>query len=88
PELFLKAEEFVAEGKFAEARSIQKVINDIIIELCSLNGSMYSVIKEVYKLRGLNIGSVRGPLEPVHGEDLHKIEVIKNRIDEAIESYL
>lgn len=84
PELFLKAEEFVASGKFAEARSIQKVINDIIIDLCSLNGSMYSVIKEIYKLRGLNIGTVRGPLEPVTGEDLHKIESIKNRIDEAI----
>jgi N-acetylneuraminate lyase len=88
PELFLKAEEFVAAGKFSEARSIQKVINDIIIELCSLNGSMYSVIKEVYKLRGLNIGSVRGPLEPVTGDDLNKIETIKNMIDEAITKFV
>lgn len=84
PELFLKAEAFVAAGNFSEARSIQRVINDIIIELCSLNGSMYSVIKEIYKIRGLNIGTVRGPLEPVTGEDLNKIEGIKNRIDEAI----
>jgi N-acetylneuraminate lyase len=88
PELFLKAEEFVAAGNFSEARSIQKVINDIIIELCSLNGSMYSVIKEVYKLRGLNIGSVRGPLEPVTGDDLNKIETIKNMIDEAITKFV
>ena len=70
PELFLQAEVFVAAGKFSEAREIQRDINDIIIALCSLNGSMYSVIKEIYKLRGVNIGSVRGPLEPVHGEDL------------------
>ena len=52
PELFLKAEEFVAAGNFSEARKIQHDINDIIIALCSLNGSMYSVIKEIYKLRG------------------------------------
>lgn len=87
PELFLKAEEFVSTGKFTEARKIQRDINDIIIELCSLNGSMYSVIKEIYKLRGINIGSVRGPLEPVSGGDLEKIEGIKNRIDKAILKY-
>ena len=87
PELFLKAEKFVAAGNFTEARSIQKVINDIIIELCSLNGSMYSVIKEIYKQKGINIGTVRGPLEPVSGEDLNKIEDIKNMIDEAITKF-
>lgn len=87
PELFLQAEVFVAAGKFAEAREIQRDINDIIIALCSLNGSMYSVIKEIYKLRGVNIGSVRGPLEPVHGADMEKIEGIKNDIDKAIWKY-
>lgn len=87
PELFLKAEEFVAAGSFAQAREIQRDINDIIIALCSLNGSMYSVIKEILKLRGLNIGSVRGPLEPVTGEDLNKIEEIKQMIDNAILKY-
>ena len=87
PELFLMAEEFVASGNFLEARRIQKDINDIIIALCSLNGSMYDVIKKVYKLRGVNIGSVRGPLEPVTGEDLNKIEGIKNMIDEAIQKF-
>lgn len=87
PELFLKAEEFVSAGNFSEARKIQHDINDIIIALCSLNGSMYSVIKEIYKLRGVNIGSVRGPLEPVSGEDIEKVEGIKNRIDEVIMKY-
>jgi len=87
PELYLKAEEFVSVGNFSEARKIQHDINDIIIALCSLNGSMYSVIKEIYKLRGINIGSVRGPLEPVSGEDFEKIEGIKIRIDEVIIKY-
>ena len=87
PELFLKAEEFVRAGKFSEARKIQHEINEIIIALCSLNGSMYSVIKEIYKQRGVNIGSVRGPLEPVSGTDLEKIERIKTKIDETILMY-
>lgn len=87
PELFLKAEEFVSSGNFGQARKIQRDINDIIIALCSLNGSMYSVIKEILKLKGVNIGSVRGPLEPVTGEDLSKIEGIKELIDKAILKY-
>lgn len=87
PELFLKAEAFVAVGNFSAARSIQQDINDLIIALCSLNGSMYAVIKEICKLSGINIGNVRGPLEPVSGEDLNKIESIKNRIDKTIEKY-
>lgn len=87
PELFLKAEEFVSAGDFSEARKIQHDINDIIMALCSLNGSMYSVIKEIYKLKGVNIGSVRGPLEPVSGDDIEKVEGIKTRIDEVIMNY-
>ena len=88
PELFLMAEEFVSTGNFNDARRIQRDINDIIIALCSLNGSMYSAIKEVLKLRGINIGSVRGPLEPVTGEDLNEINDIKQLIDQAISTYL
>lgn len=87
PELFLKAEEFVASGNFSEARNIQADINDIIIALTSLNGSMYDVIKQIYKLRGLNIGGVRGPLAPVTGDDLDKIEDIKQLIDDTINKY-
>lgn len=87
PELFLKAEAFVSTGDFDHAREIQRDINDIIIALCSLNGSMYSVIKEVLKLRGVNVGSVRGPLEPVTGEDLNKIANINEMIDTALLKY-
>lgn len=87
PELFLTAEAFVAVGNFSAARAIQRDINDIIIALCSLNGSMYSAIKEIYNLRGIPIGSVRGPLEPVSGADLERVKDIKNSIDEAILKY-
>ncbi|WP_409270019.1 dihydrodipicolinate synthase family protein [Neobacillus sp. SCS-31] len=88
PELYLKAEQYVSTGNFSKARSIQRDINDLIIALCSLNGNMYSAIKEVLKLRGVNVGSVREPLEPVTGDDLEtKIPVIRDMIDAAIAKY-
>ncbi len=87
PELFLMAEKFVSAGDFENARKIQHDINDIIVALCSLNGSLYSTIKEVLKLKGVYIGSVRGPLESVSGDDLNKIAGIKALIDNAIQKY-
>lgn len=87
PELFLKAEEYVSTGQFKEAREIQTAINDIIIELTSLNGSMYDVIKRIFKLRGVNLGSVRAPLQPVSGEDLDRIPKIKQMIDDTINKF-
>ncbi len=87
PELFLMAEKFVSAGDFANARKIQHDINDIIVALSSLNGSLYSTIKEILKQNGVHIGSVRAPLEPVSGDDLNKIASIKALIDNAIQKY-
>ncbi|MEK4994895.1 MULTISPECIES: dihydrodipicolinate synthase family protein [Paenibacillus] len=87
PELFLQANEFVKAGKFEEAGQIQSDINDIIIALCSLKGAMYAGIKEILKLRGVNIGSVRAPLEAVAAEDAGPIADIMKLIDQAIERY-
>ncbi|WP_026907180.1 dihydrodipicolinate synthase family protein [Paucisalibacillus globulus] len=87
PELYLKAEEFVTSGQFANARAIQRDINDIIIALTSLKGNMYSVIKEVLKLKGIELGGVRAPLEAVHEEEYTQIEQISVMIDKAIETY-
>lgn len=87
PELFLQANEFVKAGKFEEAGQIQSDINDIIIALCSLKGAMYAGIKEILKLRGVNIGAVRAPLEAVAAEDAGPIADIMKLIDQAIERY-
>ena len=87
PELFLKANNFIVKGDVVKAKQIQTDINNIIIALCSLNGSMYSAIKEVLKLNDMNIGSVRKPLQPIVGEDLNKIEEIQTMIHTAIKKY-
>jgi len=87
PELYLQANELLREGKFQEATALQSEINDIIIALCSLKGSMYAGIKEILKRRGANIGSVRGPLEGIYEEDIPLIEDTMNKIDQAITAY-
>lgn len=87
PELFLQANLFIQAGKFEEATRIQTDINDIIVALTSMDGSMYAVIKEVLKRKGVNIGSVRAPLEGISTEDGGKIDVIIEMIDQAIKRY-
>lgn len=87
PELFLYADEFVKTNDFVHAREIQTKINDIIISLCSLEGSMYAAIKAILALQGVSIGGVREPLENIHEGDLEAIHQIKNQIDEAIAHY-
>ncbi|MRH41167.1 N-acetylneuraminate lyase [Aquibacillus halophilus] len=84
PELFLIAEEYVSTGRFADSRAVQREINNIIIALNSLNGSMYAVIKQILKIQGVNVGSVREPMSPVIEDDLAKIEEIRDNINQAI----
>lgn len=87
PELFLQANEWVKAGKFAEATAIQSDINDIIIALCSQDGSMYAVIKEVLKRRGIDIGGVRAPMHNISEEDAARIDGIVQMIDQAVERH-
>ncbi|HBN82920.1 MAG TPA: N-acetylneuraminate lyase [Clostridiales bacterium] len=84
PELFLRAEKLVSSGDFFNARKIQNDINNVIFALFALQGNMYSGIKNILKLKGLNIGDVRGPMEQIHGEDFKTIEKIKDSIDLTI----
>lgn len=88
PELFLKAEQHISSGNFAEARKIQRDINDIIIALCSLDGHMYAVIKEILKFNGIDVGGVRGPLQNVSKNDITSILEIKDMIDVAIKKHV
>ncbi|MBY9078626.1 dihydrodipicolinate synthase family protein [Paenibacillus sp. HN-1] len=87
PELFLQAGFFVEAGRLEEAGQLQSDINDIIIALCSLNGAMYAGIKDILKLRGVNIGGVRAPFQQVTAEDAAPIRDIMQLIDKAIARY-
>ncbi len=88
PELFLKMEALVREGRYKEAEPIQHEVNAIISELCACRGNMYAVIKGVLKINeGLDIGSVRKPLTGLQDADWPKVEIAAKHIREAIAKY-
>ncbi|TYP74811.1 dihydrodipicolinate synthase family protein [Paenibacillus methanolicus] len=87
PDLYLQADRLVREGRFEEAGKLQSAINDIIVALCSLDGSMYAAIKELLLRRGVNIGGVRAPLEGVSSADAARIDGIAAAIDALVLRY-
>ena len=88
PELFLKMDELVKEGKFVEAQPIQHEVNGIIADLCSCRGHMYAVIKKVLEINeGLQLGSVHKPMVGVCEADMPKVEAVAARIRAAIAKF-
>ena len=63
PELYLKVRELFLAGDMAKGREVQNECCRIIYKLCSAQGNMYAVIKEVIRLQGgPDVGGVRAPL--------------------------
>ncbi|WP_062322876.1 dihydrodipicolinate synthase family protein [Halolactibacillus sp. JCM 19043] len=87
PELFLAADKAFTDGNLHLAQKIQQEINNIIQLLVSQNGHMYAVIKEILRQRGVNVGSVRAPLKAIKPDEVSKITSIKDRIDQAIDTF-
>ncbi len=88
PELFLKMDQYVKEGKMEEARQIQYAVNEIIYLMCSAHGNMYAVIKAIIKKNsGIDIGSVRKPLAALVDSDMQIVEEAALKIRKAIEEY-
>ena len=84
PELFLKMDELVKEGKLEEARSIQYEANAIIYKMCSTHGNMYGVIKEILRINeNLDLGGVRKPLASLIPEDMPIVEEAAKMIRDA-----
>ena len=85
PELFLKMDALVKEGRYKDAEPIQHEVNAIIAELCSCKGNMYAVVKAVLKINeGLDLGSVRKPLTGLQDGDMPKAEAAAKHIREAV----
>ena len=71
PEVYLKIFELATKGEnLALARQLQQDANQIIYKMCSGNGNMYAMIKEILRLSGgPDIGGVRAPLLNLTEED-------------------
>lgn len=87
PELYLKLEELFVSGNLLEAQKLQMTINEIIFELCGFSAHVYSVIKAVLKLKGINIGTGRAPLMPVDASDSDKIQKLSEKIEYIISKF-
>lgn len=89
PELFLKMDSLIREGRIPEAQKIQHEVNAIIEEMCSCRGNMYGVIKEVLHINeGLELGSVRKPLAALIPEDLPKVQAAAEHIRQAVAAFV
>lgn len=85
PELYLKIRECFLSGELEKGRQIQNECCRIIYKLCSAQGNMYAVIKEVIRLQGgPNVGGVRAPLlelaEADHAITAQAAQMIANTI--------
>ncbi len=85
PELYLKMEELVKEGKMAEAREVQYAANDVTYKMCSARGNMYAVIKEMLRINeNLDLGGVRLPLENLNEADKEIAKEAAAMVKEAV----
>ncbi len=88
PELFLKADELLKEGKIAEACEIQHAIDKIIYAMCACKCNMYAAAKQILKEKGVECGSVRAPLAEITEEGIALAHNVKVMIDEAIAKFV
>lgn len=85
PELFLKADALLADGKLEEALEVQNDIDEIIYAMCSCHGNLYAVMKEILRKReGLDIGTVRAPLPDITQADMPIVDHCAELIGRAI----
>ncbi|MGL4677627.1 MAG: dihydrodipicolinate synthase family protein [Brevinema sp.] len=87
PELYLTLEELYSKGQLQKAQELQMDLNVIITKLCGFSGHMYSVIKEILKLRGLNVGTGRPPLKSVDSQDKDRVKEVAQYIDQVMKKY-
>ena len=88
PELYLAIFRLFHEGKLEEGRQIQNECCRIIYKMCSTQGNMYAVIKEIIRQQGgPDAGSVRAPLLELVPEDAAIVKAAADMISAAIAKY-
>ncbi len=71
-----------------KGREVQNECCRIIYKMCSAQGNMYAVIKEILRLQGgPDVGSVRAPLLELEEGDRETAAQAQEMIRAAIEKY-
>lgn len=85
PELYLKLENLIREGRYEEAKKLQVVITGLVYKLISFP-SLYGAVKALIKLDGLDIGTPRLPFLPVSEKD-ENLVALYHEIKAEIENW-
>ncbi len=88
PELYLEIFRCFKAGEMEKGREVQNECCRIIYKMCSTQGNMYAVIKEILRLQGgPDIGGVRAPLLALEPGDQAIIVQAHEMIQAAIAKY-
>ena len=88
PELFLKMDALIREGRMTEAEEIQHAVNAIFERMCATHGNMYATAKKMLEINaGLHCGSVRAPLAPLAENDLSIVEDAARMVRDAVAQF-
>ena len=88
PELFLELLRCFRAGELEKGREVQNECCRIIYKMCSAQGNMYAVIKEIIRLQGgPDVGSVRAPLLALEEGDQPFVVQAHEMIQAAIGKY-
>ena len=88
PELYLEILRCFQAGELEKGREVQNECCRIIYKMCSAQGNMYAVIKEVIRLQGgPDVGSVRAPLLELEESDRAVTAEVHKLIQAAIAKY-
>ena len=88
PRLYVKLFHLVQSGQVEQATRLQNDICRIIYAMCAVRGSMYALIKELLRRKGISCGSVRAPLAPLAPSDAEQADLCEKMIREAESRYL
>ena len=70
PELYLEILRCFRSGELAKGQQVQNECCHIIYQMCSAQGNLYAVMKEIIRLQGgPDVGGVRAPLPNLEPED-------------------
>ncbi len=89
PDLFLAMNDALEKKDLELAKQIQYDVDAIIYKMCSGHGNMYAIAKAILKKNeGLELGSVKAPLEPLAEDDLKIVDEAAEMIQAARAKYL
>lgn len=86
PELYLKLENYIREAKYEKAYALQKQLY-ALIDYTFRTKSLYAAAKEVLRLRGLDIGSVRSPFLSLSDDELNIVQRLYEKIQEVNDNF-